>query len=243
MKKNKYKLIIPALFAAACMLLTEKVVAANIVFSFQTTTSVQNGEAMDLFTTGGLPGLVTNSSIPSVFFSLGYVSSSFDFAGKDRSSLLSAISYIGSSSSNWFNVGSHQATGGKVNVAFNNGGSGFDTTTLGWAGKKLVAVVSQGINPMSGSITDSTNIAIVRGGSAWDSILSPDAAPSPTTQVLDSRSFSVLYGTYTSNAGYITSTATDRPFDTITLVPEPSTSALMMIGAAGLVALRRLRKV
>jgi len=30
---------------------------------------------------------------------------------------------------------------------------------------------------------------------------------------------------------------------TITLVPEPSTGALMMIGAAGLVALRRLRKV
>lgn len=31
--------------------------------------------------------------------------------------------------------------------------------------------------------------------------------------------------------------------DTITLVPEPSTASLMMIGAAGLVALRRLRKV
>jgi len=31
--------------------------------------------------------------------------------------------------------------------------------------------------------------------------------------------------------------------DTLTLVPEPSTGALMMIGAAGLVALRRLRKV
>jgi hypothetical protein len=30
---------------------------------------------------------------------------------------------------------------------------------------------------------------------------------------------------------------------TITLIPEPSTGALMMIGAAGLVALRRLRKV
>ena len=31
--------------------------------------------------------------------------------------------------------------------------------------------------------------------------------------------------------------------EVITLVPEPSTGALMMIGAAGLVALRRLRKV
>ena len=32
-------------------------------------------------------------------------------------------------------------------------------------------------------------------------------------------------------------------FDTITLVPEPSTGALLMIGSVGLVALRRLRKV
>ena len=31
--------------------------------------------------------------------------------------------------------------------------------------------------------------------------------------------------------------------DTLTLVPEPSTASLMMLGAAGLVALRRLRKV
>jgi hypothetical protein len=31
--------------------------------------------------------------------------------------------------------------------------------------------------------------------------------------------------------------------DTVTLVPEPSTASLMMLGAAGLVALRRLRKV
>jgi hypothetical protein len=221
----------------------ENAKAANIVFSFSTTTTAANGEAMDLFTTGGLSGLVTNASNPSVYFALGYVNSTFDFAGKDRTSLLSAITYIGSSNSNWSAVGSYQATGGKVNVSFANGGNGFDTAALGWAGKKLVAVVSQGVNPVGGTITDSTNLAIVRGGSVWDSILAPDAAPSPTTQALDTRSFTVLYGTYASNAGYITSADASRPFDTVTLVPEPSTSTLLILSGLSLAALRRLRKV
>jgi len=42
-----------------------------------------------------------------------------------------------------------------------------------------------------------------------------------------------VVGSYSYNGG----------LEQITLVPEPSTGALMMIGAAGLVALRRLRKV
>lgn len=42
-----------------------------------------------------------------------------------------------------------------------------------------------------------------------------------------------VYGTFNYNSGV----------EQIGMVPEPSTGALMMIGAAGLVALRRLRKV
>lgn len=38
-------------------------------------------------------------------------------------------------------------------------------------------------------------------------------------------------------------TAVNATFTNLTAVPEPSTGALMMIGAVGLVALRRLRKV
>jgi hypothetical protein len=38
-------------------------------------------------------------------------------------------------------------------------------------------------------------------------------------------------------------TPVDVTFSKLSVVPEPSTGALMMIGAAGLVALRRLRKV
>lgn len=212
--------------------------AANIIFSFAQTTS--NG--MDLFsTTADKTGLVSNSS--GVFFALGYVSSSFDFTGKSRTDLLGAISYIGSSNSSWTGVGSvDAASGGKANVTFNNGGNGFDTTALGWAGKKLVAVVSQGVNPLGGTILDSTPISIVRGATGWDSIFATDGAPNPTPQALNLINFDVLVGTLTSNVGNVNGTGTVK-FDTVTLVPEPSTGALMLIGAVGLVALRRLRKV
>jgi hypothetical protein len=48
-----------------------------------------------------------------------------------------------------------------------------------------------------------------------------------------SSNTSAVIGSYSYNGGN----------EVIALVPEPSTGALMMIGAAGLVALRRLRKV
>jgi hypothetical protein len=44
-------------------------------------------------------------------------------------------------------------------------------------------------------------------------------------------------------ASIISNISIDSEGANISLVPEPSTSALMMIGAVGLVALRRLRKV
>jgi hypothetical protein len=52
-----------------------------------------------------------------------------------------------------------------------------------------------------------------------------------TTAVLDGSGAKI--GDFSFNGGN----------QTITLIPEPSTGALMMIGAVGLVALRRLRKV
>jgi hypothetical protein len=53
----------------------------------------------------------------------------------------------------------------------------------------------------------------------------------------------VLNSSTTALVGSIDNSTTGPTARTITLVPEPSTGALMMIGAAGLVALRRLRKV
>jgi len=211
--------------------------AANVIFSFAQTTA--NG--MDLFSlTTSKSDLITNASSPSVYFALGYVSSTFNFAGATRQSLLAATTYIGSSANSWVNVGTAEAIGGKANVVFNNGGNGFDTTS--YAGSKLIAVISQGVNPLGGSIQDNTNIAIVRGVTGWDSVLAPDASPNPINQVLNLTNFDVLIGTLGANAGNVNSTGTIK-FDTVALVPEPSTGALMMIGAAGLVALRRLRKV
>ncbi|NBV84183.1 hypothetical protein EBR57_08710, partial [bacterium] len=154
--------------------------AANVIFTFAQTTA--NG--MDLFTVSDKTGLINNSTSPAVYFALGYVSSTYDFVGKTRTDLLSAITYIGSSATSWAGVGTSEASsGGKVNVNFDNGGSGFNTTS--YAGSKLIAVVSQGVNPFGGSILDTTPLAIVRGGTPWDSISAPDGSPNPISQVLN----------------------------------------------------------
>ena len=252
MKTKFVKIIMAAFILVFCGAFESK--ASNIVFSFATlSTNTTGTEAMDLFSVGG--ALISNSTTPNVYFALGFVNSGFDFSGKSRTELLTAIgsNYIGSSATSWTSVGT--ATGGKENVLFNNGGVGFNTTVLGWAGKQLVAVVSQGVNPMGGTFLADTKIAIVRGGTisdgtqgtAWNSILSTDASPSLTTQALDVRSFNqILYGTYTANVGTL-ATPTGTPlvtkyYDTISLIPEPSSASLLALGVAGLVALRTRRK-
>lgn len=240
--KNKKSILqfIPkatALIFGSLLLLANSSRAGNIIFTFAQTTA--NG--MDLFAAPG-GALITNSTSPQVFFALGYVSSAYDFTSKTRQNLVTDISYISSTAANWSNVGSAQATGGKVNISFDNGGSGYNTTTLNWAGKKLVAVVSQGVNPLSGTILDTTPLAIVRGSAlaGWDSILSPDAAPSPVTQALNVADFSsILVGTYAALVGNVNSSGTTK-FDTITLnaIPEPSSAVLLCIGF-GLALLNR----
>ena len=229
-----------AILAVVGLLSTSTVKAANVIFTFAQTTA--NG--MDLFTISDKTGLINNTTSPSVYFALGYVSSSFDFTGKTRNDLLGAVTYIQSATSIWGGVGTSEASlGGKANINFDNGGTGgFNTTS--YAGSKLIAVIAQGVNPFGGTILDSTPLAIVRGGVAWDSVVAPDASPNPVSQVLNTSNFTVYEGIYTANAGKVNSTGTTL-FDTIKLnaVPEPSTGALLMIGAAGLVALRRLRKL
>ena len=71
-------------------------------------------------------------------------------------------------------------------------------------------------------------------------------APNPATPVAailaDVNLPGVLVGGYTASSSFVFGTDT-LPGERYALIPEPSTGALMMIGAAGLVALRRLRKV
>ena len=71
-------------------------------------------------------------------------------------------------------------------------------------------------------------------------------APNPATPVAailaDVDLPGVLVGNFDANSSFVFGTDT-LPGEMYSLIPEPSTGALMMIGAAGLVALRRLRKV
>ena len=235
--KNSYsKLLAVVLLAQGIWALEAK--AANIVFTFAQTTA--NG--MDLFAAPG-GTLITNTTSPNVFFALGYVSSAYDFTAKTRQDLVKDITIINSSSQNWSNVGSAQATGGKANISFDNGGAGYNTTS--YSGSKLVAVVSQGVNPLGGTILDTTPLAIVRSSSTvWDSVLAPDSSPNPTSQVLNVADFStILVGTYASLVGNVNSTGTTK-FDTITLnaIPEPSTSTLLVLSALSLLAASRKKR-
>lgn len=239
MKRNKNQILNLGLLPLLVWVFSfSPVKAANVIFNFAQTTA--NG--MDLFAAPG-GALITNSTSPSVYFALGYVGSAYDFTSKTRQQLVSAITVIASSAINWSSVGS--AAGGKVNVVFdNNGANGYNTTS--YAGSKLVAVVSQGINPLGGSIVDATPIAIVRGSATagWDSVLAPDASPNPVTQTLNVSDFSsVLVGTYASLVGNVNSGGTTK-YDTITLnaIPEPSTSTLLVLSALSLLAASRKKK-
>ena len=61
--------------------------------------------------------------------------------------------------------------------------------------------------------------------------------------VIPANSSTTALNSYTSAAGGVDAPATFSIPSSFSIVPEPSTGALMMIGAVGLVALRRLRKV
>lgn len=61
--------------------------------------------------------------------------------------------------------------------------------------------------------------------------------------VIPSNSSTTALNSYTAAAGGVDAPANFNLSGSVSIVPEPSTGALMMIGAIGLVALRRLRKV
>jgi len=206
--------------------------AANVVFSFSTT----NGSGMDLFSTAG--GTLFNNTTNQGYFALGYVSASYDFTGKSLSTVLNDFTLIAQTSSSWSGVGSSTpaSTGGKIN---NWATSQIDTTS--YVGSQLLAVVGVGT---TFSKTD-TQIAVLRssagtGLSAW-TVAAPDLSPTPVTMSLNVKDFNqIIFGTYTANAGIIS--AGPSTFDTIAVVPEPSTSVLITVGAATLVAMRRMRR-
>lgn len=93
------------------------------------------------------------------------------------------------------------------------------------------ALITGGANP-SGALAEAYN-------PMWLAV-----APSASDlNIIEAATIYTQIAASSPGASIIANTSLDPDGANISLVPEPSTGALMMIGAAGLVALRRLRKV
>lgn len=203
--------------------------AGNVIFSFTTTSA--NG--MDLFATSS-GALFTGSA---GYFALGYVPSTYNFNIKTVNDILNDITILGSAStSNWVGVGTTAPAniGGRVSSFAT---SAIDTTSF--VGSKILAVVGEG---SSFSRAANSKVAIVSsalgtGLTAW-SVAAPDASPTPVTMTLNVASFDQIFaGTYAASVGNISSGPSR--YDTITVIPEPSTASLLLVGLLGLLAPRR----
>jgi hypothetical protein len=114
--------------------------------------------------------------------------------------------------------------------------------------RELSATISSALNPSGFASGSLLALAIYASSSVNDysasyrqAILTNSAWVMPTLAFgLNTVANYTLNSSTTAVVGQFNYNSNDQ---VITLVPEPSTGALMMIGAAGLVALRRLRKV
>ena len=111
----------------------------------------------------------------------------------------------------------------------------------GLLNKQFALIIGNG-----NSIATSTQLGVV-SLSSWIISTNPDA-PTPDAYTFDISAVGaspsgILFGSYQIGGGAYPLDNVTNQFKLQTVVPEPSTGALMMIGAAGLVALRRLRKV
>ena len=96
------------------------------------------------------------------------------------------------------------------------------------------------------SIASSTQLGVV-SLTSWIIAENP-TGPTPEPYTFDisavgTNSGAILFGSYQAGAGAYPLDSVNNQFKLQTVVPEPSTASLMILGAAGLVALRRLRKV
>ena len=99
------------------------------------------------------------------------------------------------------------------------------------------------LTALAGGLSGSVQAAIVTNP-LWTVVAA--SGSDPTSYVFDLNGRTVDTGssqTFTAGASVALVGSINSETSTVALVPEPSTGALMMIGAAGLVALRRLRKV
>ena len=108
-----------------------------------------------------------------------------------------------------------------------------------YSGKQFYILVGNG-----SLLSNSTQIGVY-SKSTWVVPTNP-TGPTPDAVVFEMSSLlssDVLFGSYSAGNGAYQSDGVVNSFNLQTVVPEPSTGALLMIGSVGLVALRRLRKV
>jgi len=123
-------------------------------------------------------------------------------------------------------------------------GSGFFDNDL----KELSAGISSASNPSGFAAGTLLALAVYNSNSTLDFSTSVNRAIlTDASWLMPTLAFGTAvkatFGLTANTAAVVGGYDYNGGNQTITLVPEPSTGALMMIGAAGLVALRRLRKV
>lgn len=183
-------------------------------------------------------GLANNTAVPlNSQILLGYytvaVSSSSFTAFTSASQFLNNFTQLGSAVMG-FDVDSIPSTPNEPGLFA--GGATIATGVTTHDGKQLVYIVGNTSN-----ISTSTQLGVFTSTS-W---ILPNNPTGPTPQVVSTdinqvlnNANNILFGSYVTAGG---------PYGDLyrlqAVIPEPSTGALLMIGAVGLVALRRLRKV
>lgn len=183
-------------------------------------------------------GLANNTAVPlNSQILLGYytvaVSSSTFTAFTSASQFLNNFTQLGSAVMG-FDVDSIPSTPAEPGLFA--GGATIATGVTTHNGKQLVYIVGN-----TSSISTSTQLGVFTSTS-W---ILPNNPTGPTPQVVSTdinqvlnNANNILFGSYVTAGG---------PYGDLyrlqAVIPEPSTGALLMIGAVGLVALRRLRKV
>ncbi len=222
--KNHIKaLVIASAFGLANLGLNTGHAAQTIVFGAQTDDSLglANGTAVPL-----------NSQILLGYYTVAVTSSTFT-AFTSASQFLNNFTQLGSATMG-FDVDSDPGTPNEAGLFA--GGASIATGVSTHNGKQLYYIVGN-----ASTISTSSQLGVFTS-TAW---VLPSNPSGPTPQVVSTdinqvlnNSSGILFGNYTALGG---------PYGDLyrlqAVIPEPSTGSLMLLGAAGLVALRRLRKV
>jgi len=190
------------------------------------TASAANSVSMALLSGAVLPG--SNSRVELGYYS-GSVNRALFESYTSASSFTSGWTSIATGTSSWsgydglFSVDTLLATGN--NSLLN---------------KQLFILVGNAT-----SISTSTEIAVLTN-TTWLVPANPtgDIPEAYGFDILDvtNQQSGILFGSYSAGGGAYASEGVVDAVKLQAVVPEPSTASLMMLGAAGLVALRRLRK-